>query len=173
MTWVDCDETHLEDIRRIFNDAILTSTALYEYAPRTPEFMRDWLAAKRRGRFPILGLTEEPGGQLLGFGTYGPFRAFPAYKYTVEHSVYVDAPHRGRGIGRMLLERLLDRAREQDRHTLVGVIDAANEASLALHRRLGFEECGRLRETGFKFGRWLDLVLVQRILRTPEHPVDG
>ncbi|MHB8766428.1 MAG: GNAT family N-acetyltransferase, partial [Deferrisomatales bacterium] len=110
---------------------------------------------------------------LLGFATYGVFRAWPAYKYSVEHSVYVHPSHRGRGLGRVLLAALVARARAQGVHVLVGGIDADNRASRALHEALGFSHAGTIRQAGFKFGRWLDLAFYQLVLDTPAHPVDG
>ena len=102
---------HADAILAILNDAIVTSTALYDYHPRSPDSMEGWFAAKAAGRFPVIGL-EDADGTLLGFASYGSFRAFPAYKYTVEHSIYVHRDHRGRGLGRRLLERLIDAAGE-------------------------------------------------------------
>ena len=98
---------------------------------------------------------------MAGFATYGPFRALPAYAHTVEHSVYVRADQRGRGVGRALLAELVRTARERELHVMVGVIDAANLASVALHRAAGFRHAGTLREVGYKFGRWLDVDLYQ------------
>ena len=116
MTLIDCDEgRHSAAILGILNDAILNSTALYEYVPRPPSAMAAWFAAKRAGGFPVLGV-EDGQGTLLGFATYGGFRGFAAYKYTVEHSVYVHPGHRGRGVGRQLLSALVGRARAQDLH---------------------------------------------------------
>ena len=114
----------------------------------------------------MLGIESEPGA-LAGFASWGPFRPFPAYLHTVEHSVYVDARFRGRGVGRALVAALIDEARRRDLHAMVGVIDATNAASIALHRRLGFTHGGTLREVGFKFGRWLDVEYWQRLLSTP------
>jgi L-amino acid N-acyltransferase len=119
----------------------------------------------------VIGLVDETD-TLVGFGTYGPFRAFAAYKYTVEHSLYLKANQRGKGWGRQMLERLIQRAEEQDYHTLVGVIDAENASSILLHERLGFEKCGIIRHAGYKFGRWLDLAIYQRLLAGPEQPVE-
>jgi L-amino acid N-acyltransferase YncA len=172
MRILDCDPRHLEAIRAIFNEAIVQSTALYEYQPRSAEAVAAWYEAKRAAGLPLL-TAEDENGDLLGFATYGPFRAFPAYKYTVEHSVYVDARHRGRGIGRRLLEALIESAKVQGCHCLVGVIDAVNAGSIALHERLGFTRGGGLRQAGFKFGRWLDLEFYQLLLPTPAEPVDG
>ncbi len=132
----------------------------------------EWFARKRAGNYPVLGI-EDAGGALLGFATYGPFRAFPGYKYTVEHSVYVERGRRGEGIGRRLMVALIDAARAQQLHSLIGAIDASNASSIAFHRSLGFTPCGSIREAGFKFGRWLDLEFYQLILATPDQPVDG
>lgn len=165
-------EQHAQAIVDIFNDAILHSTALYEYRPRTLETMRSWFDAKAQGRFPVLGLVDE-GGTLLAFGSFGAFRAFPAFKYTVEHSVYVHPAHRGKGLGKAMLQALIAAARAQQVHAMVGGIDAANAGSIALHEGLGFVHVGTLPQVGFKFGRWLDLAFYQLLLETPAEPVDG
>jgi phosphinothricin acetyltransferase len=173
MRLVQCQpQRHAEPILAIFNEAIANSTALYDYKPRTQEMMAAWFEAKSRGRFPIVGLENE-SGELMGFATYGTFRAWPAYKYSVEHSVYVDARFRGQGLGRRLLQELITAAQAQQYHVLVGAIDASNQASIRLHQNLGFVYCGSIRQAGFKFGRWLDLVFYQRILATPSNPSDG
>ncbi len=167
-----CDESHAERILAIFNDAIANSTALYDYRPRTMGSLADWFEAKRKGNFPVVGALDD-NGLLLGFASYGVFRAWAAYKYTVEHSVYVAVEHRGKGVGKQLLRRIIAKAEKQDYHTLVGCIDSQNAASIAMHRTFGFEHVGTIREVGFKFGAWLDLELHQLILKTPENPMDG
>jgi L-amino acid N-acyltransferase len=173
MTRVECTlERHGAAILAILNDAILHSTALYEYRPRLPASMAGWFAAKAAGPYPVIGL-EDAAGELLGFASYGAFRPHAAYKYSVEHSVYVRADRRGQGVGRQLLQALVDAAGAQGYHLLVGGIDATNRASIALHERLGFSHAGTIREAGFKFGRWLDLALYQLHLPTPGHPTDG
>lgn len=166
------DRAYAEPILSIFNDVIATSTALYDYRLRTAETMETWFQTKLQGNFPVLGALT-PDGQLMGFGTYGTFRIQPAYKYTVEHSVYVAREFRGQGVGRRLLEEVIAVATRQGYHVLIGAIDAENATSIALHRQLGFCEAGTLRQVGFKFGRWLDLVFYQLTLATPEHPRDG
>jgi phosphinothricin acetyltransferase len=163
---------HSAAILAIFNEAIANSTALYDYALRTDTDMVDWFAAKAANNYPVIG-AENAAGDLLGFASYGKFRERPAYKYTVEHSVYVDARFRGQGAGRLLLEAVIEAAQEQDYHVMVGGIDAANAVSIKLHERMGFTHCGTVKQSGFKFGRWLDLALYQRILATPAAPVDG
>lgn len=172
MTTVTCDRRYAPEILAILNDAIVTSTALYDYKPRTPQMMEGWFEAKEKGRYPVLGVTAD-SGELLGFASYGTFRAWPAYKYSVEHSVYVKQGYRGQGIGKQLLQSLIAAAIEQEYHTLIGGIDASNEASISLHRRLGFKKCASIQQAGFKFGRWLDLEFYQLILPTPSTPVDG
>jgi len=170
---VDCsEERHAEPILAIFNDAIAHSTALYDYVPRPRSAMAAWFADKQVHGHPVIGLEDE-GGELLGFATYGPFRPRPANKYTMEHSVYVAPAHRGKGLGRTLLELIVDEAQRRDIHTLVGGIDLGNAASIALHESLGFERAGVIRHAGFKFGRWLDLAFYQRLFEVPRHPVDG
>ena len=173
MKLVDCNpQRHAAPILAIFNEAIANSTALYDYKPRTAESMVGWFDAKSRGNYPVIGV-ENDAGELMGFASYGPFRAWPAYKYTVEHSVYVDARFRGQGAGRMLLGALILAAVRQDYHVMVGGIDASNAVSIKLHESLGFTACGIVKHAGFKFGRWLDLAFYQLILRTPAAPVDG
>ena len=170
---VRCDfERHADAILAIFNEAIVNSTALYDYQPRTLQNMVSWFDAKRAGNFPVIGVEDE-AGSLLAFASYGTFRGWPAYKYTVEHSVYVHKDHRGQGLGRMVLRELIAAARQNDVHAMIGGIDATNAGSIALHERLGFKHAGTLPQVGFKFGRWLDLAFFQLLLDTPAHPCDG
>jgi L-amino acid N-acyltransferase len=168
----DCGESEKAAILEILNDAILHSTALYDYKPRTMEMMDHWFDAKRKGGYPVLGAFSDDE-ELLGFGSYGPFRNWPAYKYTVEHSLYVKNTMRGKGIGKTLLQEVIDAAARQEYHVLVGGIDASNTASIKLHETMGFKYSGTIEHAGFKFGRWLDLAFYQLILKTPEHPVEG
>ena len=173
MRLIDCTEAdHADAILAILNDAIVNSTALYDYVPRPPEAMKAWFAAKRAGGFPVVGAVDERGA-LAGFASYGTFRAFPAYKYTVEHSVYVHKDHRGQGLGKVLIGELIQRARAANLHALVGCIDASNAGSIALHKSLGFAHSGTFPQVGFKFGRWLDAAFYQLLLETPLAPVDG
>lgn len=173
MQVIACDrQRHAPAILAIFNDAIRNSTALYDYQPRTLETIAQWFDTKSRGNFPVIGV-ENDAGELMGFGSYGTFRAWPAYKYSVEHSVYVDARFRGQGAGKRLLREIIGAAQRQEYHTLIGGIDASNAVSIRLHEALGFVPCGTIRQAGFKFSRWLDLAFYQLILKTPAHPVDG
>lgn len=149
-------------ILAIVNDAILNSTAWYEYAPWDGARLTSWFDAKRAGAWPLL--VAEADGETLGFASFGTFRDRPAYARTVEHSVYVAAAARGRGIGRRLLDALIEAARARELHAMIGGVDAANQGSLAFHRAAGFVEAGRLREVGWKFDRWLDLIFMQKLL---------
>jgi len=159
-------DRHATRILEVFNDAIVTSTALFDYQPRTADSMVVWFKAKEEGGFPVIGL-EDDSGVLLGFASYGTFRAWPAYKYSVEHSVYVHKDHRGRGVGRLLMQELIKVAEAREVHVLIGGIEASNAGSIALHEAMGFSHAGTIREAGFKFGRWLDLVLLQRVVDAP------
>lgn len=170
---IDCTpDTHAEQVREIFNEAILNTTALYDYRPRSPETVLKWFGAKAGRGDPVLGALDAQGS-LMGFATYGPFRERPAYKYSVEHSVYVHRDHRRKGVAEALLRELIRRAEGQQLHLMVGGIDAQNAASIALHGKLGFRHAGTITQAGFKFGRWLDLAFYQLLLATPQRPVDG
>ena len=173
MHLIDC--THAEHARAILdilNEAIRNSTALYDYRERAPESMDAWFATKRAAGHPVIGAVDDDG-VLLGFASYGRFREREAYKYSMEHSLYVRHDRRGQGIGAALMPALVDAARARGVHVLVGGIDLANTASIALHERFGFVHAGTIREAAFKFGRWLDLGFWQRVLDTPAEPVDG
>lgn len=172
MRLVACSyDHHAGAILDILNEVIASSTALYDYRPRPPESMVAWFGAKDAGGFPVIGAVDE-GGHLLGFASYGTFRAWPAYKYSVEHSVYIHRNHRGKGVGMALMQRLIELARQQELHVMVGGIDASNRASVALHEKLGFFHAGTIRHAGYKFGRWLDLAFYQLLLEGPARPVE-
>lgn len=170
---VECSlAEHGEQILDIFNEAIANSTALYDYKPRTSASMQGWFEGKAAAGYPVIGLVSD-SGSLLGFSTFGAFRPQPAYKYTVEHSVYVRKDQRGNGFGKHLLELIVAAAIERDLHAVVGVIDAKNAASIKLHEQLGFALVGKMPQIGFKFGEWLDVLIYQRTLLTPANPTDG
>lgn len=165
-------DAHAPAILAILNEAIVNSTALYDYVPRPAESMVAWFKAKEDKQYPVVGV-ESDDGELLGFASYGSFRAWPAYKYSVEHAIYVHKNHRGKGLGRLLMQHLIERAKEQEYHVLIGGIDMENSGSIALHESLGFVHAGTIRQAGFKFGRWLDLGFYQLVLETPRAPHDG
>ncbi|MBX3331668.1 MAG: N-acetyltransferase [Nitrospira sp.] len=153
MNIIQCTfDGHAEQILEIMNEAIVHSTVLYDYHPRTLESMVRWFQSKERSNFPVIGL-EDDGGRLAGFASYGHFRDWPAYKYTVEHSVYVRTNVRATGLGARLLKALILRAQEQGYHAMVGGVDRSNDASVRLHTKLGFVYAGTLNEVGYKFGR--------------------
>lgn len=154
----DAGAEDLEALAAILNHEILTGTASWSETPRSAAEMARWLEARRGAGFPVI--VADSGGEVVGYASYGPFRAGEGYARTVEHSVYVARVARGRGIARLLMERLIARARAAGLHRMVGGVSADQAASLALHRRLGFEEQGRLSEVGIKHGRRLDLVLM-------------
>lgn len=152
-----------EAIRVIYNDAVLNTTAVFDYAARKPQAQRDWLQMKAEQNLPVL--VAEESGRVLGYCSYGPFRPWPAYLYTVENAIYIAPQSRGKGIGTLLLQPLLQIAKERGLRTMIAGITADNAASLRLHEKLGYAHAGLIREAGWKFERWLDLVFLQRMLQ--------
>jgi phosphinothricin acetyltransferase len=162
----DATPEDLPAILEIFNEVIANTTAVYFLQPTTLDERRAWFDARRRAGYPVL--VADDGGAVLGFASFGEFRGvWPGYRYSVEHSVHVRADSRGRGLGRLLIESLFEPARALGKHVMIGGIDADNAASLGLHEALGFVRVAHMREVGHKFGRWLDLVFVQRMLDAP------
>jgi L-amino acid N-acyltransferase len=158
----------LPEILDIFNEVIANSTAVWFDSLDDLEGRRRWFEGRQVCGFPILAAVED--GSVLGYSTFGDFRAWHGYRHTVEHSIYVRADRRRTGIGRILLAALIERATASRAHAMVGAIEALNHASLALHAGQGFKEVARMPEVGCKFGRWLDLVLVQRLLDSRKTP---
>ena len=156
----DAEVSDLPGLLAIYNDVIATSTAIYSYLPTTLEERTAWWRARIDSGYPVL-VAVDPSG-VLGFSTFGDFRTWPGYRFTVEHSVHVRADTRGRGVGKELVKALFPRAEALNKHVMIAGVDAANEASIRFHERLGFEKSGHLREVGHKFDRWLDLVFLQR-----------
>jgi L-amino acid N-acyltransferase len=156
----------LQGILAIYNDVIKTSTAVYSLAPASLEDRRAWFEARRAAGYPVL--VADRGGEVLGFSSFGEFRgAWPGYRFSVEHSVHVHCQARGRGIGSQLVQALIRPAADMGKHMMIGGIDAANVGSLRMHEKLGFDRVGHFREVGHKFGRWLDLVFMQRFIDKP------
>jgi phosphinothricin acetyltransferase len=163
-------ENDLPALLDIYNHVILHTTAVYSYRPHTMEARKEWYATKLKDGYPVFVAEED--GRVVGFSSYGPFRAWPAYKYTIENSVYVAEDQRGKGIGKLLIQPLIDAARHQGYHAIIASIDASNESSLRLHRSFGFEEVAQFRQVGYKFGRWLDLKFLELLLPTPAAPTE-
>jgi L-amino acid N-acyltransferase len=150
-------------IAEIYNREVLESTATFDLVPRSLDEQRAWLAA-RSGAFTAIVAVEPDTGTLVGFGSLSPYKERPAYRTTVEDSVYVHRDHGRRGIGRLLLERLVTTARDSGFHAVIARIEATGTASIALHEACGFELVGIEREVGRKFNRWLDVAVMQRRL---------
>ena len=157
-------EADLPGMLAIYNEIVRTSSAVYTEQEATLEDRQAWLAARTAQGYPVLVATDAADGSVLGYSTFGDFRPWPGYRRTVEHPVYVRADTRGRGVGAALVEPLFGLAAGLGKHVMVAGIEAANPASIRLHERLGFERAGLLREVGTKFGRWLDLVFMQRFI---------
>ncbi len=155
-------EADLPGILAIYNEVIATSTAVYSYLPVTLGERYEWWRARAAQGYPVLVAHDAAG--IAGFATFGDFRAWPGYRFTVEHSVHVRADGRSRGLGTALVQALITRAAALGKHVMIAGVDAANAASIRFHERLGFTRCGHLREVGYKFDRWLDLVFLQRML---------
>jgi L-amino acid N-acyltransferase len=149
-------------ILEIINDQILHGTALYDYDTRTLENQMAILEDKIQKGFPVIVAVEND--VVVGFGFYSEFRFRQAYQFTVEHSVYAHPNHKGKGIGHLLLTELIHLAKKQGKHTMIGVIDSENIGSILFHEKYGFEKNGFLKETGYKFDRWLHSVFMQKML---------
>lgn len=161
----DAEARDASAIAEIFNESVLHSAHTWTTDTVTPESRAMWIEERSASGFPVLvGVDGDDDGAVLGYATYGVFRAAGGYRHTVEHSVYVDAAHQGKGYGRALLEALIERAQQAgDVHVMMAVIAAENVGSIRLHERFGFDHVARLPEVGRKFDRWLDLVLMQRV----------
>ena len=146
----------------IINFNIINSTALYDYNIRTFEQQKLILEDKLLKGFPVI--AAEIDSKVVGFGMYSEFRFREAYKFTVEHSVYVNQHFHGRGIGKILLQELIRIAKEQKLHTMIAVIDEENQSSIEFHEKFGFKTVGVIKESGFKFDRWLHSVFMQLML---------
>ncbi len=155
----------LPQILTIYNDVIATSTAIYADRPATLEERAEWYEARIKRGYPVLVAVESE--RVLGFSSFGDWRNASGYRYTVEHSVHVASDRRGGGVGTKLVEALFPLALVMNMHVMIGGIDAANEGSLRFHERLGFQRTAHFKEVGRKFGHWLDLVFMQRLLDGP------
>jgi len=159
----DADRDAVPAITAIYNDAVQHTTAVWNGTVVDEDNRRSWLDARTSAGFPVLVAADEDG-DVLGYATYGPWRAFEGYRYTVEHSVYVRSDQRGRGLGRALMVELIARARAQGLHVMVAAVEAGNVGSIRLHDTLGFVKVATLPQVGAKFGQWLDLAFLQLTL---------
>jgi len=156
-------ENDVKGILEIVNHAILHTTANYNYEPQSFEIQMEWFRQKQAHDFPVI--VAEFENQVVGFGAYGTFREKIGYQFTVEHSVYVSDAFIGKGIGKLLLAELISLAEKQNLRTMIGAIDAENSDSIAFHEKFGFTKCGIIKDAAFKFDRWLDLQLMQLLLK--------
>jgi len=158
----DAGLADLPALLAIYNEVIATSTAIYTEQPATLDDRVTWWNARIAQGYPVLVATD--GSGVIGFASFGDFRSWPGYRFTVEHSVHVRADRRGGGVGTALMRVLLARAADLRKHVMIAGVDADNQASLQFHERLGFRRVAHFNEVGFKFDRWLDLVFLQRLL---------
>ncbi|MES2544344.1 MAG: N-acetyltransferase family protein [Bacteroidota bacterium] len=156
----------LDTILEIINHEILNSTSIYDYEPRDFDTQKAWFEDKQKQNFPVIVAEYDKG--VIGFATYGTFRFKEGYRFTVEHSVYVSPEFKGKGVGRKLLLHLIELAKEQKLHSMVGVIDSENQGSIKFHETFGFENVGNIKESAYKFDRWLDSIFMQLILKEKE-----
>jgi len=156
----DATPEDMEAVCAIYNDAVENTTAIWNEQIVDVANRVDWLAARRKAGFPVLVALDE-SAMVVGYASFGDWRAFDGYRHTVEHSVYIRNDQRGRGIAGLLMKALVERARDLNKHIMVGAIEAGNASSIRLHERLGFEQVGLMKEVGMKFGKWLDLVFMQ------------
>ncbi len=156
----DACEEDLPGVLAIYNDVLTTSTAIYNETPVTLDNRRDWWQARVAQRYPVLVAADATG--IVGYASFGDFRSGYGYRFTVEHSVHIRADRRGQGIGQALMHPLIARAVALGKHVMIAGVDADNAGSIRFHERLDFVRVAHFREVGFKWGRWLDLVLLQR-----------
>lgn len=153
-------------ILEIYNNAILHTTAVYKYEEETLAERQQWLLEKEAQGIPVFVLEED--GAVIGFATYGPFRIYPAYQFSIENSIYVHPDHNGKGVASKLMARLIEQAKESGYKTMIACIDADNAASIKLHEKFGFTYSGTLSNVGFKFDKWLNLAMYQLELQDEE-----
>jgi phosphinothricin acetyltransferase len=158
----DACEDDLPGLLAIYNEVVATSTAIFRDSPASLDERRAWWQDRVAANHPVLVAIDDRG--VAGFASYGDFRAWPGYRYTVEHSVHIRYDRRGQGLGRALMTPLLACAKERGMHVMIAGVETENHGSLRFHERLGFERVAHLREVGFKFGQWRDLIFLQRTL---------
>lgn len=155
----DATVEDLPGIMDIYNDAVLNTTAIWNEIVVDLDNRKEWFKARKDRGFPVIVAVMD--GQVTGYASYGDWRAFDGYRHTREHSIYVHKDARGLGLGKQLMQALIDHARSNDVHVLIGAIESENMASIRLHEVMGFRIAGRFSEVGTKFGRWLDLTCME------------
>jgi phosphinothricin acetyltransferase len=155
----DATVEDLPGIMDIYNDAVLNTTAIWNEIVVDLDNRKEWFKARKDRGFPVIVAVMD--GQVTGYASYGDWRAFDGYRHTREHSIYVHKDARGLGLGKQLMQALIDHARSNDVHVLIGAIESENMASIRLHEAMGFRIAGRFSEVGTKFGRWLDLTCME------------
>ena len=165
------NKTDLMDILEIYNEAILNTTAVYDYKSHSLKDRKQWYEKKIKDGYPVLVFEEN--NKAVGFAAFGPFREWPAYKYTIEHSVYVHKDYRNKGIGTKLLREIIKIADETGYATMVAGIDSENHGSIIIHEKMGFVFSGEIKKAGYKFGKWLNLAFYQLDLTGPKTPLEG
>lgn len=165
----DANSADIEGITAIYNDAVEHTTAIWNDTKIDAANRTAWLADRQRTGYPVLVAVDD-GGDVLGYASFGDWRAWDGYRHTVEHSVYVRADQRRNGIGKALMLALIERARGMGKHVMVAGIEAGNIGSIRLHEKLGFEIAGLLKQVGTKFGSWLDLAFLQLTLDARANP---
>ncbi|KNC06753.1 GNAT family N-acetyltransferase [Pseudomonas sp. RIT-PI-a] len=164
----DATERDLPGICAIYNDAVLNTTAIWNEQPVDLANRQAWFEARKAQNYPIL--VAEEHGEVSGYASFGDWRPFEGFRYSVEHSVYVRNDQRGKGLGARLMQVLIERARERGKYVMVAAIESGNQASIHLHERLGFVTTGQMPQVGIKFGRWLDLTFMQLALNPGAEP---
>nr|WP_304664726.1 GNAT family N-acetyltransferase [Stutzerimonas zhaodongensis] len=164
----DALDADLEGILQIYNDAVQNSTAIWNDRVVDLDNRRAWLAERHEQGYPVLVAIDDQQ-KVAGYASFGPWRPHDGFRHTVENSVYVSPDHRGSGIGRSLMQVLIERARQLEKHVMIAAIESENRASIHMHQQLGFMHAAQMRQVGCKFGRWLDLTMMQLTLnRKPE-----
>ena len=162
----DASAADLPGIVAIYNEVIASSTAIYSYEPVTLADRQEWWRVRTAQGYPVLVAADSAA--VLGFATFGDFRAWPGYRFTVEGTVHMHSATRGQGLGTVLLRAILERASALGKHVMIAGVDAENTASLRFLERFGFERAGHLREVGYKFDRFRDLVFLQYWITPPK-----
>ena len=162
--------TDCPEILQIYNDAVLTTTATYDYEPRSLEHRQAWFDDHQKTGLPIF-VAVNSIDRLVGWSALNRYHDRKGYRFTTENSIYIAPDHRGQGIGKLLLKPLVESAQKLGLRAIIAAIDGENEASIRLHQGFGFEHVGRFKSVGYKFNRWLDVVYMELVL--PEPPVEA